>query len=31
MDQETISPRRRGTGVTGEAIERIRELIASGE
>jgi GntR family transcriptional repressor for pyruvate dehydrogenase complex len=32
MDQETISPgRRRGTGVTDEAIERIRELIASGE
>jgi GntR family transcriptional repressor for pyruvate dehydrogenase complex len=32
MDQDTISPgRRRGTGVTDEAIERIRELIASGE
>jgi GntR family transcriptional regulator, transcriptional repressor for pyruvate dehydrogenase complex len=32
MDQETISPgRRRGAGVTDEAIERIRELIASGE
>src|SRR6266436_8601305 len=32
MDHETISPgRRRGTGVTDEAIERIRELIASGE
>jgi GntR family transcriptional repressor for pyruvate dehydrogenase complex len=32
MDQETISPgRRRGTGVTDEAIERIRELIASGQ
>jgi GntR family transcriptional repressor for pyruvate dehydrogenase complex len=32
MDQETISPgRRRGSGVTDEAIERIRELIASGE
>src|SRR5256714_12445391 len=32
MDQETISPgRRRGAGVTGEAIERIRELITSGE
>src|SRR6266516_2660579 len=32
MDQETISPgRRRGAGVTGEAIDRMRELIASGE
>ncbi|MDX6563798.1 MAG: Bacterial regulatory protein gntR family [Gaiellales bacterium] len=32
MDQETISPgRRRGNGVTDEAIERIREIIASGE
>jgi GntR family transcriptional regulator, transcriptional repressor for pyruvate dehydrogenase complex len=32
MDQETSSPgRRRGTGVTDEAIERIRDLIASGE
>jgi GntR family transcriptional repressor for pyruvate dehydrogenase complex len=32
MDQEAISPeRRRGTGVTDEAIERIRELIASGK
>src|SRR5438477_9960243 len=32
MDQETISPgRRRAAGVTDEAIERIRELIASGE
>src|SRR5436190_1932804 len=32
MDQETISPgRRRGVGVTGEAIDRMRELIASGE
>lgn len=32
MDHETISPeRRRGAGVTDEAIERIRELIVSGE
>ena len=32
MDQETISPgRRRPAGVTDDAIERIRELIASGE
>src|SRR5439155_11390951 len=32
MDQETISPgRRRGASVTGEAIDRMRELIASGE
>jgi GntR family transcriptional repressor for pyruvate dehydrogenase complex len=32
MDQGTISPgRRRGAGVTDEAIERIRELIVSGE
>src|SRR5437763_1473956 len=32
MDQETISPgRRRGAGVTGEAIDGMRELIASGE
>jgi len=32
MDQGTISPgRRRGTGVTDDAIDRIRELIASGE
>src|SRR2546423_12460861 len=31
-DQETIPPgRRRGASVTGEAIERIRELITSGE
>jgi GntR family transcriptional repressor for pyruvate dehydrogenase complex len=32
MDAETISTeRRRGTGVTDEAIERIRELIVSGK
>ena len=32
MDQDTISPgRRRGAGVTDEAIDRIRELIASGQ
>src|ERR1051326_1384703 len=32
MDQETISPgRRRGAGVTDEAIERIRDFVASGE
>jgi GntR family transcriptional repressor for pyruvate dehydrogenase complex len=32
MDQESLSPvRRRGAGVTDDAIERIRELIASGE
>jgi GntR family transcriptional repressor for pyruvate dehydrogenase complex len=32
MDSETISTeRRRGTGVTDEAIERIRELIVSGK
>ena len=32
MDQETFSAgRRRGAGVTGEAIDRMRELIASGE
>jgi GntR family transcriptional repressor for pyruvate dehydrogenase complex len=31
MDSDTISPgRRRGAGVTDEAIESIRELIASG-
>ena len=32
MDEETISTeRRRGTGVTDDAIERIRELIVSGK
>src|SRR3981189_3475865 len=32
MDHEAISPERRGgPGVTAEAIEQIRELIASGE
>ena len=32
MDRDTISPgRRRGAGVTDEAIDRIRELIASGQ
>src|ERR1700746_171373 len=32
MDHETISPgRRRGAGVTDEAIDSIRELIASGQ
>src|ERR1700746_3166721 len=32
MDHEVLSPgRRRGAGVTDEAIETIRELIASGE
>src|SRR5690348_13027115 len=32
MDPDTLSPgRRRGAGVTDEAIDRIRELIASGQ
>src|SRR5579863_2886438 len=32
MDPDTISPgRRRGAGVTDDAIDRIRELIASGQ
>jgi GntR family transcriptional regulator, transcriptional repressor for pyruvate dehydrogenase complex len=32
MDRDTLSPgRRRGAGVTDEAIDRIRELIASGQ
>src|SRR5690242_10959429 len=32
MDRDTLSPgRRRGGGVTDEAIDRIRELIASGQ
>jgi len=31
MDQPIPIPRRRGSGVTDDAIERIRELIASGE
>src|SRR6267142_6022490 len=31
MDQRIPTPRRRGSGVTDDAIEHIRELIASGE
>src|SRR6266567_4319887 len=31
MDQPIPIPRRRGSGVTDEAIDRIRELIASGQ
>jgi len=32
MDQEVLSPgRRRGAGVTDDAIDRIRELVATGE